>query len=733
MTQISEIIVSWIPEDSGRASSVQIQSRIVGTSQWQEVATGIDPTLGTLAFQSNAPGSEIEVRGRLRMSSGVFGPWTGMNIVAAGTKVDYSTGVINKPTKLQDINASEGGKLTGIEPGATVGAPVGTNVAGVPAGTLVQDVVTNKTNFTQARLDIDADRARVDAFVNNTFPASVAAIKAEKDADIRTVTERIESIEDGTGNAYDDTALKAVVEANKTAATSLIGAVADRSSILEASAVAASGSEINANSRFAFWANGNGLPGKWDWWQGPQGTVTRFALPTGGYAFRHNTPVGAQSGIMQTLVVQPGWYVLTADVELLDGSLLGAGLTLSGSYTLDFARDPDTNGQTSQGGFKRRQFTKLIKVGELNTNFHIMSNWAGTGDAYKFIDWHHASIRPATQSEIDQQKVFTIDLPALGARITNAETTILDLPNRYSAANRTSTLEAQMARTSPSQLSNDLNFVNGRIDTRETAINARIEDRATAIADAKTGAVAQTVATLRSEYNGTASTVSTQAASIADVTNRTRAYWQTTAVAGNNRAQLSIFADGNGGAGVDIVGNVSISGDLLLGGTIPLSAVQRNQFARYGEAVWYNPGGGMYTPPYAQKTTLINVPFGLVGDQGSIYWEVLAYIETNAGKSDFYYQNGRPYTINYRDDGGVGINLMNGATNVISTVNPVGSVPVIRNIPNMSGPFYGTLLADIQNGTYDSGQYDDGEQVVQTISATYRVSYISVKCWWKFV
>lgn len=58
----------------------------------------------------------------------------------------------------------------------------------------------------------------------------------------------------------------------------------------------------------------------------------------------------------------------------------------------------------------------------------------------------------------------------------------------------------------------------------------------------------------------------TTAAAI-DAQNRTRAYWQVNAAVPGSRAQLTVWAD-NAGAGVDIVGNVAISGGLLVDGTI---------------------------------------------------------------------------------------------------------------------------------------------------------------------
>lgn len=63
-------------------------------------------------------------------------------------------------------------------------------------------------------------------------------------------------------------------------------------------------------------------------------------------------------------------------------------------------------------------------------------------------------------------------------------------------------------------------------------------------------------------------TVSSQSSAITDLQGKTAARWVTSSVAGNNRAQLSIYADANTGAGVDIIGDVSISGNLLVGGSV---------------------------------------------------------------------------------------------------------------------------------------------------------------------
>jgi hypothetical protein len=141
MSQVSEIIVNWTPELSGRVATIQIRSRIVGTTAWTEQAGSLDASLGEFRFGSNAPATDVEVQARFRMVSGVFSPWTSDHIVTAPVTVAY-VDLTGTPSKLEDINSSEGGKLTGIAPGATVGAPNGSLVGGIPAET-VAGAITN--------------------------------------------------------------------------------------------------------------------------------------------------------------------------------------------------------------------------------------------------------------------------------------------------------------------------------------------------------------------------------------------------------------------------------------------------------------------------------------------------------------------------------------------------------------------------------------------------------------
>ncbi|PTM44760.1 hypothetical protein C8J24_2970 [Sphingomonas aerolata] len=145
----------------------------------------------------------------------------------------------------------------------------------------------------------------------------------------------------------------------------------------------------------------------------------------------------------------------------------------------------------------------------------------------------------------------------VNARINTTEDVLADLPNQYATAQRVSILEAQVSGSGGD-------------------LTAKIDERLTVVVDPKIGAVAQSVSDLRSAYNGTAATVSQQAGTLADVKGRTAAYWRTTAVAGDNRAQITISADANAGAGVDIIGDVSINGNLLVSGSVVTDRIALN-------------------------------------------------------------------------------------------------------------------------------------------------------------
>jgi hypothetical protein len=141
---------------------------------------------------------------------------------------------------------------------------------------------------------------------------------------------------------------------------------------------------------------------------------------------------------------------------------------------------------------------------------------------------------------------------ATAQRATNIETSVGDLNGRLGTVETVTTNGTFATAQRASNIETSVNNVSGRLSTVET------------VTTNGTFAAASTVSQLRSEYNGTAATVSTQAGTITGLQNRTSAYWQVQAVAAGNRAQMTLYADANGGAGVDIVGDTIFRGKVVI-------------------------------------------------------------------------------------------------------------------------------------------------------------------------
>lgn len=133
---------------------------------------------------------------------------------------------------------------------------------------------------------------------------------------------------------------------------------------------------------------------------------------------------------------------------------------------------------------------------------------------------------------------------AIGARVRTTEDALVDLPNRYATAQRASDIEASVGN------------VSGRVGSVETAVS-----------DGRF-ATATRAEQIASYAGGIAATVDQQAGTIARLDGKAAAYVRFVALAGNNRAQLTLSADANGGAGADLIGDLSISGNLLVTGSV---------------------------------------------------------------------------------------------------------------------------------------------------------------------
>lgn len=303
----------------------------------------------------------------------------------------------------------------------------------------------------------------------------------------------------------------------------------------------------------------------------------------------------------------------------------------------------------------------------------------------------------------------TLNAPATGvlARLSGHDATLADLPNRYAAAQRVATLESQVNFAADSGL--------------QRTINARIEDRASAIADAKTGAVVQTVNNLRAEYDGTAATVGRQAGAIVDLQGKAAAYVRLNADAGNGYAQLSLWADQYGGAW-ELAGNGRIRGNLLIDGTFTARKIDRTSVLRESSSVFT----GFISPTPGQTLT---VPWSLSLTQipplGRFLYEYTFGLATNAGQRDVTNLNGRPaYTDYVEDGGGLSVVARDQQGNVYA------AAPNSSNTVLATTDFVPSWSATVRKGSRDTGWMNEGDYYRREVAATYTLSFISLKVTW---
>jgi len=111
---------------------------------------------------------------------------------------------------------------------------------------------------------------------------------------------------------------------------------------------------------------------------------------------------------------------------------------------------------------------------------------------------------------------------------------------------------------------------------------------------------------------GVSASVAVQSSAIATLQGRTSAFWSVGVTAGG-RAQLSVYADINGGAGVDIVGDVRINGNLLVTGTVNSTQIAANAVTRGGITI--NAGGVTLTSSFQDAA---EVTIDMVGGAAKI-------------------------------------------------------------------------------------------------------------------
>ncbi|WIA56023.1 hypothetical protein N6H05_23895 [Sphingobium sp. WTD-1] len=264
-----------------------------------------------------------------------------------------------------------------------------------------------------------------------------------------------------------------------------------------------------------------------------------------------------------------------------------------------------------------------------------------------------------------------------------------------------------------------------------TTQQASINSAQTAIATANSS-----IASLNNSVSTLNSSVNVQQTAINNLNGKTAAYWQVNAVSGG-RAQLTVFADSNGGGGVDIQGDIRISGNAMIGGTINPEALALQRFVkRLGPVTAAgNPGATMYSGTLGQTT-----------GYGSYLLEGNLAFTYQTGRSTTT-QSGKPYYIDYLQDGGLTIYIKKNGVLLASAswTGTAQSTYASRSFTaalttNFDGPDPDTFTGDVTievvpfKGNTDTGMVNQGDYYSRQISGNYlNFSINNLRLKWTFI
>ncbi len=299
--------------------------------------------------------------------------------------------------------------------------------------------------------------------------------RANGDSALATRASNLESSVNSGGNNLG--ALRASINDEATTRANADSVVASRTSFLETTATASSGPNIVSNDKFAIWRDGQPNPDAWVTWSGAGNYRTERSPGIKGspYCFRTlNDTADVNSGFVQTVRVTPGKWVFEVTAESDGSGLRGAGLTLSGIYSLDFLGAADVNGTVGDIVNAIRSWSTVFDITHNeNLSFHCMHGWTGFGRgiAAKYMKWHAVSLRPAGPGDIAGVK-NAADIATANVRIGNEETARSNADSALGT--RTNTLESNY-NTVRSNLDNwngdryqDYLRVDSRVATEET-------------------------------------------------------------------------------------------------------------------------------------------------------------------------------------------------------------------------------------------------------------------------
>ena len=201
------------------------------------------------------------------------------------------------------------------------------------------------------------------------------------------------------------------------------GATANTLTDLDAEAkalLAHTGTSIHINENLSVFPDGSDVPVGWVKWGG--GDLTKVSRPDGTHALKMGVTAGTVNAGLQLYMTtvankqKPGYYLAEFEIELVSGSLVGAGGYLQfrddndaliAAETIEFSTTPTHDGAAPGAGEvgKTYSFTKIVHANYSQLAYvkpFIMTNWVNYSDpeVAKEIIPVKASVRAATVEEI---------------------------------------------------------------------------------------------------------------------------------------------------------------------------------------------------------------------------------------------------------------------------------------------------------------------------------------------
>lgn len=192
-------------------------------------------------------------------------------------------------------------------------------------------------------------------------------------------------------------------------------------------------------------------------------------------------------------------------------------------------------------------------------------------------------------------------ITSLNSSVTGINSTLATHTTQINTATTTNTSQA----SSITSLNSSVTSLNSTVGSHTSTLASHTSSISTLTTDVSS--LTSSLTTLSSTVGGHTSTLTTQATTNAMVAGKLEAYWSVTATAGG-RAQLVIWADAVSGGGVDITGDVTISGNLLVGGTVTTGKLADDSVTdvqqAYNGSTVYGAGSGTWVDAVSFDVTL---------------------------------------------------------------------------------------------------------------------------------